>query len=384
MNDSSIAELGATLGAYNDLPYEQARSMPRGFYTDPRVLALEKEHLFLKQWNCVGRAEEVSKPGDFMSFDLCDEPVVIVHGEDGRIRAFSNVCRHRGVVIAKGRGNGRRLVCPYHNWAYDTLGRLAGTPGLGERHDFDRANCRLPEFACESWHGFLFVSLAADPPALAPQLAGLEALIKPYHMEQMVIRFLEEETWDSNWKCFVENYMEGYHLTYLHRRTLHSVNPSNLCRHYPPGDLHFGYYAGFSPALSRAHTGHPDLTKNLIDTCVMFAVAPGLVVGCAADYSSFVCIQPQAVDRVRIKMGLLFFGADWPQEKIDWAIDLYKRTMAEDHAVLAELWRGLNSRHHQVGPLGPVDLEGPTWDFYKYFHRHLGAPMSAASGARAS
>jgi hypothetical protein len=116
----------------------------------------------------------------------------------------------------------------------------------------------------------------------------------------------------------------------------------------------------------------------------MFAVAPGLVVGCAADYSSFVCIQPQAVDRVRIKMGLLFFGADWPAEKIDWAIDLYKRTMAEDHAVLAELWRGLNSRHHQVGPLGPVDLEGPTWDFYKYFHRHLGAPMTAASNARAS
>lgn len=384
MNDTVVHTLGETLGRYSGLPYEQAWSMPRAFYTDPRVLALEVEHLFLREWVCVGRADEVSQPGDFVAFQLCNEPIVIVCGKDSKVRAFSNVCRHRGTVLTTGRGNRRHLVCPYHNWTYDTYGRLVGAPGFDERHDFDRANCRLPEFACTLWQGFVFVSLAPDPPALVPLLAGLDALIAPYHMEQMGLRYVVEEVWEVNWKCLVENFMEGYHLTPLHRETLHPVNPSKLCRHFAPGDAYLGYNAGFSADLPRAQRGHPDLTNEQVDNCVMYALPPGLVVGCAGDYSSFLCIQPEAVDRVRVKMGLVFFGTDWPQDRIDWAVDLFQRTMAEDKAVLVQLMRGLNSGRHQSGPLAPADLEGPIWDFYKYLHRKIGAAMTPTSSARSS
>jgi hypothetical protein len=113
----------------------------------------------------------------------------------------------------------------------------------------------------------------------------------------------------------------------------------------------------------------------------MYAVPPGLVVGCAGDYSSFLCIQPDAVDRVRVKMGLIFFGADWPKDRVDWAVDLFQRTMEEDKAVLLRLMQGLNSRFHQPGPLARADLEGPTWDFYKYLHRRLGEAMNSGSSA---
>src|SRR5262249_26264866 len=153
---------------------DRAWSMPRGFYKDERVLALEIDNLFLREWICVGRAEEVAAPGDYFVFRLCDESVVVICGKDGNIRAFSNVCRHRGALIASGKGNRKNLLCPYHNWAYDTFGKLISTPDLGARADFDRANCRLPEFACTVWHGFIFVSLAKDPPALAPMLVDLE------------------------------------------------------------------------------------------------------------------------------------------------------------------------------------------------------------------
>ncbi|MGH6893675.1 MAG: aromatic ring-hydroxylating oxygenase subunit alpha [Dongiaceae bacterium] len=379
MHDNTIQALGETLGRYSGLPYERARSMPRAFYTDPRMLALEIEHLFLREWVCVGRADEVAQPGDFVAFQLCDEPIVIVRGKDGKVRAFSNVCRHRGTLVASGRGNRKHLVCPYHNWTYDTFGRLVGAPGVEEREDFDRGNCRLPEFACTLWQGFVFVSLTPDPPALEPQLAGLEALIRPYHMEQMTLRYLADEVWHVNWKCLVENFMEGYHLTPLHRETLHPVNPTKLCRHFTPGDAYFGYNAGFSPTLPRSQRGHPEMSEEQVDNCVMYAVPPGLVVGCAGDYSSFLCIQPDAVDRVRVKMGLVFFGADWPKDRIDWAVDLFQRTMAEDKAVLVRLMQGLNSRYHQPGPLARADLEGPTWDFYKYLHRRLGTALSSAS-----
>jgi hypothetical protein len=169
--------------------------------------------------------------------------------------------------------------------------------------------------------------------------------------------------------------MEGYHLTPLHPETLHPVNPTRLCRHFPPGDAYFGYNAGFSPTLPRSQKGHPDLTDAEVDNCVMFAVPPGLVVGCAGDYSSFLCIQPEATDRVRVKMGLILFGADWPQDKVDWAVDLFRRTMAEDKAVLVRLMRGLNSRHHAPGPLAPADLEGPVLDFYNYLRARLASSM---------
>jgi len=365
----SLAALRLALAHAAEHSYDRAWSMPGAFYTDPDVLALERDRIFLREWACVGRVEELARPGDFLTVEICEEPVVVVHGLDGKIRAFSNVCRHRGALVARGRGNGTRLICPYHNWSYDTAGRLTVAPRLPPRPDFDPAACHLPEFASAQWQGFLFVCLDADPRPLAPQLAALEDMIRPYHLEQTTLRYLAEEVWETNWKCLLENFMEGYHLSPLHRGSLHKVNPTRLCRHFPPGEGYFGYRAGFSPDLSRAHKGHPDLRDDEAADCVMFAVPPGFAVGCSSDYSSFICIQPTAVNRVRVKMGLIFFGEDWSRDSLDGAIELFQKTMAEDKAILVELARGLKSRHHRAGPLAPADFEGPICDFYRYMNR---------------
>ena len=171
--------------------------------------------------------------------------------------------------------------------------------------------------------------------------------------------------------------MEGYHLSALHHQTLHKVNPTKLCRHFPPGEAYFGYHAGFSPDLPRSQKGHPELSNSQLDDCVMLAVPPGLAVGCASDYSSFICIQPESIDRVRVKQGLIFFGPDWPQATVDWAVDLFQKTMAEDKAVLVNLAMGLKSRHYRTGPLGPADCEGPIWDFYSYVNRRMGSAVAS-------
>lgn len=382
MTDDNLALLQGAFQGIDGLSYDQARAMPGGFYTDPRFLALECEHLFMREWICVGRREEVAQPGDFMAMQICDEPVMIIHGEDGTIRALSNVCRHRGTVMASGRGNKRRIVCPYHHWSYGTAGHLLTAPRMNKRPDFDPASCHLPEFACTVWQGFVFVSLASDPPALAPLLAPLEDMIRPYHLEQTVLRYVVDEVWQTNWKCLLENFMEGYHLSALHQQTLHKVNPTKLCRHFPPGEAYFGYHAGFSPDLLRSQKGHPELSNSQLGDCVMLAVPPGLAVGCASDYSSFICVQPESIDRVRVKQGLIFFGPDWPQSAVDWAVDLFQKTMAEDKAVLVNLAKGLKSRHYRPGPLGPADCEGPIWDFYNYMNRRMGSAVAAASTAR--
>jgi choline monooxygenase len=359
------------LRAIKGKPYSEALSLPGAFYTDAEWLDVERERLFARHWVCVGREEELKQPGDYITFDLASEPIVVIHGHDGRIRALSNVCRHRGTVIATASGNVKSLLCPYHHWAYDTTGKLVNAPLIEPSSHYDLENCRLPELGCELWQGFIFVSLSSSPADLHQLLKPLESEIENYHLEQMQLRYLVDEVWPVNWKSLVENFMEGYHLSPLHRNTLHKVNPTSLCRQLAPGEAYFGYKVGFSARLPQDRIGHTDLSQSEMDTCVMFAVPPGLTVGVGSDYSSFLCIRPESVDRVHVKIGLIFYGETWSQEQVDEAIRLFQDTMQEDKAVLERVQYGLGSRFHSPGPLAPADMEGTVWDFYQYMARTI-------------
>lgn len=365
------AEIAEALRRAAGQAHDHAHAMPGAYYTCERMLEVERAELFGREWICVGRADEIPEFGDYMTYDLLNEPVAVVRGEDGAIRALSNVCRHRAMPVLLGKGRARRLVCPYHSWTYDTAGQLIGTPLLGKRDDFDKAACRLPEFRCEVWQGFVFVTLDPQAEPLAPKLAGLDAIIGKYHFAQMRTRYTAFEVWNTNWKSLVENFMEGYHLSALHRDTLHPVNPTQLCQHYPAGEGYFGYYAGFSPGMAREKIGHPDLSERELDTCVMFAVPPNLVVGGASDYSSFICIEPATTSSIRVKLGLFFFGDSWSDAQVDNAIDLFQRTMAEDKIVLEQIGRGLRSAHYKPGPLAPAAYEGNVLDLHQYIARRL-------------
>lgn len=378
MGQDKFKKLAQALKQSEVLDYDQAWSMPRSYYIDEDIAALERERLFGREWLCFGRSEEVAKTGDYMAFQLCDEPLVAVRGEDGMLRVFSNVCRHRGALLAQGSGNRSRLVCPYHQWSYDFEGGLAGAPRMESHKSFDRKSCRLPEFPVEEWHGFLFTNLGRNPEPLTPRLEGLSALIRNYHMEEMKLRYVADEIWHTNWKCLIENFMEGYHLTPLHKTTLHPVNPTRLCSHFPAGDAYFGYNAGYSPDLPRSNKGHPDLTEAEVDNCVMFAIPPGLVSGCGGDYSSFICVQPEAVDRVKARLGLIFYGDGWTDDAVAHAVTLFNDTMAEDKDVLVGLMAGMASAHHSAGPLAPADFEGPVLDFYRYYSRRMQQALSGA------
>jgi len=369
-----------TLRSIKRKPYERGYSLPGAFYTDPDWMRLECEKLFAEDWFCVGRVEEVAKPGDYFAFDHIGEPVLVVHGRDGVIRALSNVCRHRGTVVASGSGNARKFMCPYHHWAYDTAGQLLNAPHMESHQAFDMKLCRLPELNCEFWQGFIFVNLNPRAPSLVEELTALDAVIGNYHLEEMTLRYSADETWNTNWKCLLENFMEGYHLTPLHKNTLHKVNPSRLCEHIEPGNYHFGYRVGFTSRLPDSKVGHPDLSDEEMNTCVMFAVPPGLAVGVGSDYSSFLCMRPETTASVKVKMGLIFYGDRWSGREVDNAIKLFQLTMAEDKEILVRVQQGLGSRFQQPGPLAARDLEGTIWDFYQYLSRSLVVMGKASTG----
>lgn len=354
-----------------DKDYSQATAMPGSYYVNEDLLKLEFQHLFTDDWICVGRADEIPAPGNFMAYDLIGEPIAIIRDTEGVIRALSNVCRHRGVPILSGIGSTRRIICPYHAWTYALSGELIGAPEMDQHEAFDKSDCSLPEFPCEIWQGFIFISLNPDVEPLAPRLADLDAMISNYHFEEMNTRYVSWEVWDTNWKSMIENFMEGYHLTPLHRETLHPVNPTRLCRHFPAGEQYFGYTVGFDPSMPRLRRGHADLSKQELDTCVMFAVPPNLMVGGASDYSSFVCVEPLSVNSVRLRLGLFFHGNGWSEGDIDRAIILFQETMEEDKAVLTKINRGLSSNFYRPGQLASKDFEGAVVDLARFVGRRL-------------
>src|SRR5437763_7539719 len=142
---------------------ERASTIPARYYTDAAVAGDERRSIFARTWQLAGRAEQVAEPGQFFTTIVADEPLLIVRGNDGVVRAMSNVCRHRAGPVAKGEGKRPVLQCGYHGWTYSLEGRLLKTPRFENVQDFDPAACVLPQFRVETWLDLVFVNL--DPGA---------------------------------------------------------------------------------------------------------------------------------------------------------------------------------------------------------------------------
>ena len=367
----SFPQILKTLSAYKHKSYSQARSMPPEFYTSEEQFELEKERLFHSEWICLGRVQQIPKTGDYFATALMNEPLIVVRTKSNEIRVLSNVCRHRGTVLVEGIGNTKNFICPYHAWSYNLDGELRRAPLIEDRTDFDQKNCRLPTFSSEVWGGFIYVNLDGTAPSLSPQLEGLSALIQHYHMDDMVELHAEESIWETNWKCLTENFMEGYHLSTVHRKTLHPITPTRLCTHFPAGEGYFGYFSGFPDDLPQRGQYHPDLTNEERQRSIMFAIPPLHVAGVSGHLVTYLYLQPESVSTVRVKRGIAFSDPNISDDDHKNAVNLFERTMTEDKTQLCRLQRGLQSRYLDTGPLAPANYEGNVWDFYHYLARKI-------------
>lgn len=196
----------------------QAETLPSWWYTDPRMLALEKERIFYKTWQPVGRVDQVRRAGDYFACEVVGQPLVISRGTDGRLRGFYNVCMHRAGPVAIGQGNRKSLQCKYHGWTYDLEGRLMKAPEFEGVKNWNREDVCLASVRVEEWGPWVFVNL--DPHA-APMsetygLIQAEILGKGFDLSQMSLIERRDYVIDCNWKVYVDNYLEGYHLPIAH------------------------------------------------------------------------------------------------------------------------------------------------------------------------
>ena len=355
-----------------------AFTMPGAFYTSPELLELECEQLFRRKWVCVGREEELPQAGDYRATELVGEPILLLRNTEGRIKALSNVCRHRAMPLLEGEGNCRRITCSYHAWTYDLDGALVRAAGLDAHHDSFVRECRLPEFPCETWHGFIFINLDrnADSFLGSETVKAIEPMVEHMHLEDMRLIYSSEQEWDANWKCLVENFLEGYHLSTVHRKTLHPYTPTRLSEHFASGSDHFGFYSGYPDDAPSRGESHPDLTAEERRRSLMLGIAPSSVFGISGFKATYNLIQPVSPTRLRTRIGMIGIPPTNPEEEEVAARGrkLFTDTFAEDEAQLVKLMRGLRSRAYESSVLAKADYEGTIWDFYGYLARNLSRP----------
>ncbi len=197
---------------------ERGYTLPADWYTDPAVMRLERERIFARTWQYVGRAAQVAKPGDFFVSRTGHIPVVVLRDEEEVLRGYVNVCRHRGHEVASGEGNRRTLQCPYHAWTYGLDGCLRNAPRADREPDFPWDELSLVAVQVESWGPFVFVNPDLDGPPLAEVLGELPTIVAESGVELAALEFHGRRDWTlaANWKVAIENYLECYHCPVAH------------------------------------------------------------------------------------------------------------------------------------------------------------------------
>ena len=215
-------------------PLEQASPLPGWCYVSPEWHAREMETMFRgpnSEWLCVGRVDQVPNSGDFYSIPVLGNPLIVARDKDGKVNVMSAVCRHRGAVITEGEGRCKQFMCPYHNWTYALNGELIATPGLpppmAGSKDFDLADHRLTAITTDFWAGFIFITFNPKPKPLMQSLGSLPEFLKNYQLDQMQFTHRDIYEVDCNWKIWLENAFENYHVPTIHRKHVDPSKPQN-------------------------------------------------------------------------------------------------------------------------------------------------------------
>jgi phenylpropionate dioxygenase-like ring-hydroxylating dioxygenase large terminal subunit len=359
-----IAECAA---APDDAPI----GLPGYFYTDPSFYSFECQTVLRRGWHCVGRVDEFAVPGDYLALSLLGEPLIIVRDGDD-IKALSNVCRHRGMPLAEGQGNANRFVCRYHAWAYGTDGALLRAPRM-KNAGFDPKTCKLGTFSCVQRFGFIYVSLAEDPPDIDADLAGLSDVIGRYEPEKYAVVHSASEVWNCNWKTLVENFMEGYHLSVVHPQTLHGYTPTGLSRKGPNGAGFTSYFANYPDNIPPRGEGAADLTKEERHRSTLFAAFPCQVVSVAASLLVSLSIRPLTPTSIEVRWTMSVYGDSLDGDTIDARIALWEDVNREDREKLEAMQSALGSVFATGGPLAEDDYEGTVRDFLLWLAKQVAA-----------
>ncbi len=351
------------------LPIEEAWMPPASWYTDPAFFALERRAVFGRTWQPVARVAEVPNPGDYVSGCLAGEPWVVVRTEDGSVRAFHNVCRHKGREVVTGCGNAQELVCGYHAWRYRLDGRLKSAPRMAGIRDFDKEAMSLPPLRAEVWGPWVFINGDPQAPPLVAGLGELDRRLGASGWGDLV--FHDRKHWDigCNWKVYADNYLDGgYHIPHMH---------PTLDAQLDMDSYRTELFETYSIQSSDPASG-PD---DRIDYDAGERIGPGAIY--AWLYPNFTLnrygpaldsnyILPLGPDRCRVVYEFYFqaSGGDAAKRFIEESIAQSDVTQQEDIAICESVQVGLGSSSYDRGRYAP-GVEMGEYHFHRLLHGAL-------------
>lgn len=365
------------------VPFERAQAMPVSVYTSPDFLALEQSEIFAKNWICAGRADSLKNPGDYQTFEIAGEPIIVLRDNDGTLRALSNVCRHRMSVLLEGRGSVRAISCPYHAWTYNLDGRLRGAPAMEMNEAFCKDKHNLPSVRCVDWKGWIMLSLSADTPEPSEIFADVEKLIPYLDMSNYTETFREEHHWNTNWKILAENFMESYHLPMCHAGTIGGSTKLKdmVC---PEGLPAFNYHhilKDGSVPLALAHPSNTTLQGEERNRTWLLAIYPSLLITLTPGYFWYLSLLPDGPDHVKILYGggmsNEFMQDPDIDEKLATLKALLDKVNEEDRGCTERVWKGQQSAFAVPGALS--HLERPNYEFARWIAEQIAAGKTAAA-----
>ena len=365
------------LAAYDaNAPLAEASTIPAPWYVDSRIAELEARVVFSKTWQMVGRVEQVSEPGQFVTASVAGEPIVVVRGNDGVLRGFYNVCRHHAAaVVTEPCGRASILHCPYHGWNYGLDGSLKGMPEFDGVKNFDRQKSGLAPVKTETWEKFVFVNLDPEAVSLLDFLGRFAKRMAPLGVSKL--HYFDSRVYDihCNWKVFVDNYLDGgYHVPHLHK----GLNSVLDYKEYTI-ENEDRYCLQSSPMVASNEDAAMGATRKG-DRAWYFWQYPNLMINCYAGYMDTNLVLPVDVDHCRVIFDFYFADvSEAHREYNQQSVAVGAGVQEEDLGICEAVQRGLKSRAYGAGRLSVRREAGE-----HLFHRLLAADLKAGLGEAAA
>jgi carnitine monooxygenase subunit len=349
-----------------DFDPEDGWSLPGWLYTDSEFFAVEMERVIRPSWQVVCHENDVARPGDWYGLELLGERVIVVRGNDGELRAFANVCRHRAMRLVKGHsGCAKKLVCPYHAWSYDLDGRLTGVPHKGDYLNLRMEEHGLAPYDLEVWRGFIFVRLISSGPSVAEMMAPYDAEVAPYRFEDM--RALGRVTLRPrpvNWKNVADNYSDGLHIAVAHPGLKRLLGRSYGIEAGPHVDKMWGEIvealsANWSERLyQRLMPEVPHLPTDAQRRWFYLKLWPNVAFDIYPDQIDFMQFLPVSPTETVIREISYALPDDRREMRaaryLNWRIN--RQVNAEDTWLITGVQQGMSSASYAVGPLGESEV----------------------------
>ena len=360
----------------------RAKTLPQRFFISPEIFAEERAKIFSKHWLLVGHQNQLKKAGDFFLATIADESLIIIRDSRSEIRAFYNVCRHRGTRLKEHRageavcGHMSAIQCSYHAWTYGLDGELIGAPHMDDVPGFDKADYPLHPVSLGLWEGFIFVNLERNPIRLEKWFTPLAGKFPHWNMPILQSAQRIEYDVQANWKLMFENYSECYHCPGVHPQ-LQKVSPYDSAEN----DLREGPFLGgfmkINPGKSLTMSGNACASfvgqiENL-QRVFYYSIFPNMLLSLHPEYVMVHQLWPQSPERTLIECDWFFHPDAFKRSdfKPKDAIEFWDITNKQDWHVCELSQQGIASRAYGQGPYSARESIPAAWD--DYYLRHMAA-----------